>query len=85
MVTHFLSSRLSALPPDILESGPENQKNESEEFPQFSRYATTKRAVLASAVTQFVCKQGKKTVPPAHILAASGLLNRTQMRVRDGL
>ncbi|WJG36189.1 uncharacterized protein FOBCDRAFT_206840 [Fusarium oxysporum Fo47] len=79
MVTHFVSSRTSALPPDILKSGADNRKNESEKYPQVSRSDTTKGAVLASAVTQFVCKQGRRTVPPAHILAASGLLNRTHL------
>lgn len=74
-----MSSRTSALPPDILKSGTDNRKNESEKCPQVSQYNTTKGAMLASAITQFVYKQGRRTVPPAHILAASGLLNRTHL------
>ncbi|KAH7121666.1 hypothetical protein EDB81DRAFT_913933 [Dactylonectria macrodidyma] len=85
MVTHFVSRGTSALPPDVLALGAGKQtKNENGKFPQVSPFPTAERAVLASAVTQFVCKQGRKTVPPIHALAASGLLDHTHLGYQHG-
>ncbi|MBE3046194.1 hypothetical protein IMZ48_27385 [Candidatus Bathyarchaeota archaeon] len=66
VVTHFVSGRTSASHPDILTSGARGHTGKAN--------GRSERTVLASAVTQFVFKQGRRTVRPVDALAACGLL-----------
>lgn len=78
VVTHFVSPRTPASHLDVLGPGAENHAAEKQRKPaQDKTDAFPERDIIASAVTQFVCKQGRKTVRPVYALAASGLFDQS--------
>ncbi|KAG9250818.1 uncharacterized protein F5Z01DRAFT_340805 [Emericellopsis atlantica] len=77
MVTHFVEKRTDR--PARCALLPET-KTVLDEKPTVSEGQKGDRIVFASAVTQFVCKKGRMTVPPARALAECGLIQVEKQR-----
>lgn len=77
MVTHFLPAGTPISRIDTLvEGAAKHTEKHHTKSVRFNQH-TTEKTILASAVTQLVFKQGRKTVHPVHALLASGLLHRS--------
>ncbi|KAH7357358.1 hypothetical protein BKA66DRAFT_428189 [Pyrenochaeta sp. MPI-SDFR-AT-0127] len=72
MVTHFVERGRSYPGRGLLQTAPVEGKNEALEW-----IVGGAQYVFASAITRFVCKRGRMTVPPVHALEQCGLLPTT--------
>jgi hypothetical protein len=71
MVTHFVQRGELRAGQRVLQS---HSSECAGEKPETASRSEGCRVVFASAVTRFVCKRGRLTVPPAHALEECGLL-----------
>ncbi|KAH8598434.1 hypothetical protein B0O99DRAFT_699768 [Bisporella sp. PMI_857] len=81
MVTHFVERYDHKSARCVLQPGTSTKRNGEHTKP---RRAKGDSRVLASAITQFVCKRGRVTVPPAQALAECGLLESSSNRHNAG-
>ncbi|KAJ4298050.1 hypothetical protein N0V90_005949 [Kalmusia sp. IMI 367209] len=77
MVTHFVEKKKAASPRSVLEFDGSHSSVSAMKLEVNANSERWRNTVIASAVTQFVIKKGRMTVPPAIALRECGLLPDT--------
>lgn len=81
-VTHFVQRGKLRAGQRVLQS---HSSEWAGEKPETTSRSEGSRVVFASAVTRFVCKRGRLTVPPAHALKECGLLRVSTSSFASGI